>query len=393
MWISPNYQDTDFAWPLSLDNKINIFIDRTYGWQLDIAEQCINGRVGSDNTFIVNPIPHSGFAVLNIVLSYFEMIAKYQDGFTKNSKSEYYFKQGLYSVYPQLKNESTQMVDNLLDVLYFGCRCGLYHGGMTDNSILVTSETCFPLVFDPHELRLKINPHLLVPSLKLHLSDYETQLKDTGNLLLRKNFEKRFDFDALTRLSGSRYTGPKSSNYPENSTKGIRPTLPDILGQNLRVVFCNIGGAMSGQSATFYADARNRFWTVLFRVGLIPKPLSSEQSKLLPRYGIGLTELSLSKHINKDSQSDFDIEGLKQKVSQYSPLTLAFNGKRAAQEVYGYSVHYGLQPEPIASSTVFVLPSTSGIARKYWNEWYWRELADYINSHPDTIAKPNTNGN
>ncbi len=379
MWVSPNYQETDFSWPLTTDDKIEIFLDRTYGWQLDIADQCINGKRSPEGDIIVQPIDHSGFAVLNIVLSYFEMIAKYQDGFTQHTKSEYYFKQGLYSVFPDLKKQSSTIADNLLDILYYGCRCGLYHGGMTDTSIVVTGETEFPLVFDSHELRLKINPHLLVPALKLHLAEYGAMLKDKTNTVLRQNHEKRFDFDALTRMGSEREArNGYYSTYRDKENRRVF-ALPDVLGEKPSVVFCNIGGR-SSQSSGYYTDSRNRFWIVLFRIGLIPNTLSPKEYRTLPKYGIGLTELNKTSRFNNKSDSEYDLEGFRAKIEQYSPAVVAFNGKRAAQELYGYSVHYGLQPEPIGNSTVFVLPSTSGIARKYWNEWYWRELADYVKS-------------
>ena len=82
--ISPNYFNTDFSWPLSIDDKITVFCDRIYGWQLDIADQIINYRKGS-NDEIIEGLPHAGYAVLHLVLSYFEMIAKYRASFCKYS--------------------------------------------------------------------------------------------------------------------------------------------------------------------------------------------------------------------------------------------------------------------------------------------------------------------
>jgi len=72
--LSPAYKDTDFLKILSLDDKIAIFEDRIKGWQLNIAKKCAE-------------IPHSGFAVLHIVISCIEAIAKYQAGFDQNRKS------------------------------------------------------------------------------------------------------------------------------------------------------------------------------------------------------------------------------------------------------------------------------------------------------------------
>ncbi len=195
MWITPKYQDTDFSWPLSIHDKITIFLDRTNGWQLDIADQCINGKREPTGGIISKPIPHSGFAVLHIVFSYFEMIAKYQAGFIGTGKSEYYFKQGVYSIFPQLKTEPSQIVHNLLDVLYSGGRCGLYHSSITDPRIILTGAIKISIAFDAQRSKLIVNPHLLVPALKAHLKNYGERLRDVNNSSLREKFERRFDFD------------------------------------------------------------------------------------------------------------------------------------------------------------------------------------------------------
>jgi len=92
IWLSPSYQDTDFPLPHSLDTKITLFEDRVLGWKLDIADQIING--GQEKS----SIRHSGFAVLDIVFSYFEMIAKYEDGFTGRKSEEYFKKRRLFSI-------------------------------------------------------------------------------------------------------------------------------------------------------------------------------------------------------------------------------------------------------------------------------------------------------
>lgn len=96
-------------------------------------------------------------------------------------------------------------------------------------------------------------------------------------------------------------------------------------------------------------------------------------------YGIGLTDL-VKKTSGNDStlkKEAFDVEGLRQRLAKVSPKVVAFNGKRAAMEFLSHPVKYGLQPEGVGSSAVFVLPSTSGAARAYWNEQYWIELAEY----------------
>ena len=175
MWITPNFQHSDFHWPLSLDDKIEIFLDRTIGWQLGIADKIINGERDDQGNIVSRGIPHSGFAVLHIVLSYFEMIAKYQDGFAQDGKSAQYFKKGVSSVFPQIQNYPQDIVNGLLDILYRGARCGLYHSGMTDPKVMLTGDIDVAMLFDPQNQRLIINPHLLVPVLLTHLEEYGNQ--------------------------------------------------------------------------------------------------------------------------------------------------------------------------------------------------------------------------
>ena len=196
VWISPNYRDTDFPHPLSLDNKITVFLDRISGWQLDIADKCINGEKDPSGNIIRQPLTGAGFATLSIVLSYFEMIAKHRDGFQNTGRSEHYFKEGVRSVFPILTTYPRRVVDDLLDALYKGTRCGLYHCAITNSKILLTGETRSPMVFKPTIPRLIINPHLLVPVLKNHLETYGRDLRNTSNTQLRQDFEARFDYDS-----------------------------------------------------------------------------------------------------------------------------------------------------------------------------------------------------
>ncbi len=64
------------------------------------------------------------------------------------------------------------------------------------------------------------------------------------------------------------------------------------------------------------------------------------------------------------------------------PKALAFNGKKAAAIFYGKpttrQVDYGQQPEPVGCTAVFVLPSTSGSASRYWDAQHWRDLAEFL---------------
>jgi TDG/mug DNA glycosylase family protein len=126
-----------------------------------------------------------------------------------------------------------------------------------------------------------------------------------------------------------------------------------------------------------YAGPGNRFWWVLHEVGLTPRELAPAEFRMLPRYGIGLTDVA--KHASGSdaslARSDFHPAAVIAKIERSAPRVLAFVGKRAAQEVLGGRVAYGLQPRSIGASDVWVVPSTSGAARGAWDLEPWRALA------------------
>jgi TDG/mug DNA glycosylase family protein len=157
--------------------------------------------------------------------------------------------------------------------------------------------------------------------------------------------------------------------------------LRDVLTPGLKVVFCGTAaGNRSKEVGAYYAGRGNLFWDVLFRVGLTPRKLEPQDFLTLPDYHIGLTDLAKHRHGNDDvlQASDFDREGLRSRIAAVKPLALAFNGKRAAKEFDGSYTHFGRQANEIEGVAVFVLPSTSGMARKHWEESYWRDLAAFV---------------
>lgn len=192
--ISPHYKLSDLPSRLSLDDKIKVFEDMVFGWQLEIADQIINEKRDNQGKIIREPIPDSGYAVLSIVLSYFEMISKFQEGYCGENKSKEYFEKGVRSVFPELDRYNPRGVNMALDVLWKGVRCGLYHQSSTNKGIGLTASIKYPLVFNPRNFRLIINPHRLVPYLKKHFGDYISQLKNVKNKELRENFDQRFEY-------------------------------------------------------------------------------------------------------------------------------------------------------------------------------------------------------
>lgn len=154
--------------------------------------------------------------------------------------------------------------------------------------------------------------------------------------------------------------------------------LPDILRPGLRVVFCGTAaGTASARVGAYYAGPGNAFWATLHSTGLTPMRLSPAEFEQLPDFGIGLTDICKVLH-GSDQEvgtDEFDVAGLEARIAAAEPANLAFNGKNAARGALGRRVDYGPQPERIGAAAVWVLPSTSGAARRYWCIEPWRKLA------------------
>lgn len=158
--------------------------------------------------------------------------------------------------------------------------------------------------------------------------------------------------------------------------------LPDVLGRDLRVVFC--GTAASSRSALvecYYAGPGNKFWSILHETGLTPYQLNSSEFRLLLKFGIGLTDI-LKDQAGSDSDLRFSRDAaftVAHKMLTIQPGVLAFNGKRAAKEFFGVeNVEYGLCRESLDATRLFVLPSTAGNASGYWDHGPWHQLAAIV---------------
>ena len=156
------------------------------------------------------------------------------------------------------------------------------------------------------------------------------------------------------------------------------PVLPDVLEDKLKIVFCgSAAGRVSAARGAYYAGPGNRFWPTLAAAGLTPRLLRPEEFREITRYGLGLTDLA-KEASGADSElpaAADDSAGLEARIRRHAPRFLAFVGKRPAQVFLGRGVDSGLQPERLGTTRIFVLPSPSGAARRYWDEAPWHHLA------------------
>lgn len=164
-----------------------------------------------------------------------------------------------------------------------------------------------------------------------------------------------------------------------------KPILPDVLKENLDVVFCGMAaGKDSARTGYYYADENNRFWPTLHDVGLTDQQIRPDKFQSVLDYGIGLTDLCKF-HFGPDRRlppDAPDVPGLIAKIKQYAPKVIAFNGKKATRLVaeklqWNLAVDYGPLGKSIGTSEVWVLTQTSR-KNEYWKLAPWSELARYL---------------
>jgi double-stranded uracil-DNA glycosylase len=171
--------------------------------------------------------------------------------------------------------------------------------------------------------------------------------------------------------------------------------VPDILAAGLRCVFCGINpGRRSSAAGHHFANPQNDFWRLLADAGLTPRRLDPSEQWDLLKLGYGLTNAAYrtTKGSGDLRRGDFEGSGerLEALAADLRPGWIAFVGKASYQGAFGVSrCELGLQERKLASTRLFVLPSTSpaNAAVPYEERLRWfRALAAELSLSPDGPA-------
>ena len=159
--------------------------------------------------------------------------------------------------------------------------------------------------------------------------------------------------------------------------------LPDVLARGLVTVFCgSAASSASARAGAYYTGPGNRFWPTLAEAGFTDRLLRPDEFRTLPSYGIGLTDLA--KHesgMDRElSSAAYDAGALLARIEAAAPRVLAFTGRRPAGlfllEALGTGLgDYGPQDAMVGTTQIWVLPSPSGAARRWWSAEPWTRLA------------------
>jgi len=148
-----------------------------------------------------------------------------------------------------------------------------------------------------------------------------------------------------------------------------RQRLTDHIRPGVRILFVGINpGLRSAATGHHFAGYSNRFWKLLFESKLVPEPLTHQDDRRLPDWGLGLTNI-----VQRPSAG---IDGLKPQeyvagrkrllatVKRYRPHIVALLGVTIYRTLFPEyrigRISLGLQAETLADCPVFVLPNPSG---------------------------------
>ena len=162
-------------------------------------------------------------------------------------------------------------------------------------------------------------------------------------------------------------------------------TLPDHLRKGMKLVVIGCHPTESSvRVGHYYAGRDNEFWPLIFESGVVPEPFDYRDDKRVIEFGIGLTDLVKrpSKTMEGIAREDF-AEGrivLSQKLEEFAPRVVAFNGKTTYELFAQRKCNFGLQKESLYGARVYVLPLTPGPPMKTKNEklQHFRKLAQLV---------------
>ena len=130
----------------------------------------------------------------------------------------------------------------------------------------------------------------------------------------------------------------------------------------LVIVGCNPTES-SVRAGHYYAGRGNQFWPTLYESGVVPEPFDYPDDRRIIEFGIGLTDLVKrpTKAVEELTREDY-AEGrivLGQKLEEFSPRVVAFNGKFTYEQFAQRKCSFGLQKGLLYGALVFVVPSTA----------------------------------
>ncbi|MEU1629319.1 G/U mismatch-specific DNA glycosylase [Streptomyces sp. NPDC020096] len=159
---------------------------------------------------------------------------------------------------------------------------------------------------------------------------------------------------------------------PEELAAARDRTVPDVVADGLRVLFCGINpGLLTAHTGHHFARPGNRFWPALHASGFTPRQLAPAEQQELLGYGLGITNVAPRATARADELSDEELreggQALVATVHRYQPRWLAVAGITAYRTAFGErTAKIGPQERVIGSTRIWALPNPSGL-NAHWS--------------------------
>jgi TDG/mug DNA glycosylase family protein len=143
--------------------------------------------------------------------------------------------------------------------------------------------------------------------------------------------------------------------------------LPDLIAPGLAVLFCGINpGLYSAAVGHHFARPGNRFWPTLYAAGFTPRLFTGFDDRAMLGLGFGLTNIVARTSAAASELTADELRAgaklLRRKLARYRPQILAVVGFGAFRIAFDRpKATGGLQPAPIGTTPVWLLPNPSGL--------------------------------
>ncbi|QSL64992.1 hypothetical protein MERGE_002296 [Pneumocystis wakefieldiae] len=192
---------------------------------------------------------------------------------------------------------------------------------------------------------------------------------------------------------------PRRSYVPPEYYSHLPPGVPDVLRENLIVMFIGLNpGIATVKAGHAFAGPTNLFWKLLHssRIVCTETRLRPEDDVKLGKWDVGITNLVFfySNELSREEMIE-NVPILEKKIATFYPLSVCIVGKGIYEAIYKYKTgkslnkpfEWGWQPQRVGASEnyegalVYVVPSTSGRAASYskeMKEHYWNILGEWV---------------
>jgi TDG/mug DNA glycosylase family protein len=147
--------------------------------------------------------------------------------------------------------------------------------------------------------------------------------------------------------------------------------LPDLITDDLKVLFCGINPGLQAAATGFhFVNRSNRFWRAIHLAGFTPEEIAPQDDRRILDYRCGLTTFVARPTAGAHELSGVEFSeaaaGFAQRIAPFTPRYVAFLGKAAFAALSGNrQISWGLQAGSVAGASLWVLPNPSGRNRAF----------------------------